>query len=310
LKTAFRVTILTLVTWGIWRTVDRGWAKIAEANFSLWQLHAGWLLVAGVAYLLGMLPCGVFWYRTLQAMGQRPRFGLTLRAFFVGHLGKYSPGKALVVIIRTALIRSAHVDTTVAATSVFVETLTMMAVGAVVAAVILAVQVRDQQTLLLLALFLAFCAGAPTLPPVFRRLVVFLQVHRASEQVKPAVGGLNFRLMSFGWIIVAAGWMLFGFSLWATLRAMPGVEVTFADLPLLTACAALAMVAGFLSLVPAGIGVREYVIMTLILHPFGELAAIGSAVLLRLVWLVAEVVLAAILYFGVRQPEEEEGVNG
>ena len=54
-----------------------------------------------------------------------------------------------------------------------------------------------------------------------------------------------------------------------------------------------------LSLIPAGVGVREYVIMTLILPHFGELAAVGSAVLLRLVWLVAEVILAAILYFGV-----------
>ncbi|MFV1969161.1 MAG: lysylphosphatidylglycerol synthase domain-containing protein, partial [Pirellulaceae bacterium] len=289
LKTAFRVIVLSLVTWGIWRTVDRGWAKIAEADFSVWQLRGDWLLVAGCAYLLGMLPCGVFWYRTLHAMGQQPRLGPALRAFYVGHLGKYSPGKALVVVIRTALIRGVRVDTTVAATSVFVETLTMMAVGAVLAAVILAVQFREQRILLLLALFLAACAGVPTLPFVFRRLVVLLQVHRASDQLEPALRGLNFRLMLFGWGIVALGWLLFGFSLWATLKAIPGVEVGLDDLPLLTACASLAMVAGFLSLLPAGIGVREYVIMTLILPQFGELAAVGSAVLLRLVWLIAEV---------------------
>jgi len=309
LKTSIRVAILALVTWGIWRTVDSGWDEIASAKFSVWQLHGGWLLMGGVCYLLGMLPCGLFWHRTLYAMGQRPRPLRTLRAFYIGHLGKYVPGKALVVVIRTTLIRGRHVDTTVAATSVFIETLTMMAVGASMAAVILAIQFREHQSLLLLALLLAFCAGAPTLPPVFRRVVLLLQVHRTSQQLKPALEGLDFRLMSFGWGMVALGWMLFGFSLWATLLGMPGVEVHPSDLPLLTACVSLAMVAGFLSLLPGGIGVREYVIMTLVQPQFGDVAAIGSAVLLRLIWLVSELTLASVLYFSGREEEstKEEG---
>ena len=58
----------------------------------------------------------------------------TTRAYYVGHLGKYVPGKALVVIIRTGLISGPRVDTTVAAVSIFIETLTMMAVGAFLAA--------------------------------------------------------------------------------------------------------------------------------------------------------------------------------
>ena len=67
------------------------------------------------------------------------------------------------------------------------------------------------------------------------------------------------------------------------------------------------MVAGFLSLVPAGAGVREYVIMALVMQPFGEVAAIASAVLLRIVWLVAEVALAGILYVAVREPRDVTG---
>lgn len=96
-------------------------------------------------------------------MGQRPWKRASLRAYFVGHLGKYVPGKALVVVIRTALIRSRRVDATVAATSVFVETLTLMAVGALVAASILII-LSDQWQLILLAVLLMACSGLPTIP--------------------------------------------------------------------------------------------------------------------------------------------------
>lgn len=305
LKMTIRLVILGLVTWGIWRTVDQARGEFADAQFSFAQVHAGWLVVAGLVYLLGMLPCCVFWQQTLRSMGQRPRFPITLRAFYIGHLGKYVPGKALVVIIRTGLIRGNRVDTAVAATSVFVETLTMMAVGAVVAALILGFRVREHGSLLLLAIGLAICAGVPTLPPIFRRLVWLLQVHRASGQMELALRGLNFRLMAFGWVIVAAGWLLLGSSLWATLHAMPGVSPLLSDLPLLIACVCLAMVAGFLSLLPGGIGVREFVVMQLLVPHFGEVPAIISAVLLRLVWMVAELVAAGILYVGVRGGKSE-----
>ena len=60
-----------------------------------------------------MLPMWWFWYRTLQAFGQAPEGLSSLRAFFIGHLGKYVPGKAMVVVLRTALVRGARVDTEV-----------------------------------------------------------------------------------------------------------------------------------------------------------------------------------------------------
>lgn len=304
-KCLFRLVILALVSWGIWRTVDQARGTFSAQQFRLSDIRWSWLAGAGVAYVLGMLPCCVFWQRTLRSLGQKPRFRDTLRAFYIGHLGKYVPGKALVVVIRTALIRSERVDTAVAAASVFIETLTMMAVGAAVATVLLAVQFHEHYSLLILAVFLALAAGTPTLPPVFRRLVSLLQVHRASDQIQSSLKGLNYSLMAFGWVIVTGGWMLFGVSLWCTLKAMPQADPTPADAPMLTACVSLAMVAGFLSLLPGGIGVREYVVMQLVAPRFGIAVAIVSAVLLRLVWLLAELIVAVPLYFGIPGPSTD-----
>ncbi|MDP6719032.1 MAG: hypothetical protein QGF59_10300, partial [Pirellulaceae bacterium] len=79
------------------------------------------------------------------------------------------------------------------------------------------------------------------------------------------------------------------------------------DIPLITACAGLAMVAGFLSLIPAGLGPREWVIITLLVPEYGPVAGIVSAVLLRLVWMGAEVLFAGFLYFGIRGESAASG---
>lgn len=304
-KMAFRVAILALVAVGIWRTVEKAIVDLQGKGFSFGQIQPWWLVAAGGIYLAAMLPCWLFWHRTLLAMGQRPTRLESLRAFYIGHLGKYVPGKALVVILRTTLIRSSRVDTTVAATSVFVETLTMMAVGAAMAAAILGFLFREHLGLCVLAIALAVLAGVPTLPPIFRRLVRLVGVKKFNPQIDHALAGLDFRLMAIGWLTVAAGWCVFGFSLWAVLMSVPtltAAPVTLLDWPLLTACVALALVAGFLSLLPGGIGIREYVVMTLLAGPFGPGAAAVSAVLLRLVWLLAEVLLAGILYVAKASP--------
>lgn len=305
LKLVARAIILALVVWGVWRTVENARGEFAKAGFDWRELRTSWLLLAMAFYIVGLLPSCLFWWRVLHAMGQRPTFLETGRAFYIGHLGKYVPGKALVVVIRAALIRSNRVDTTVAAASVFVETLTMMAVGAVVAAVILGTLFREHSWFLWLAFLLAIGAGVPTYPPLFRLALRILQVHRANPKIDEAIDGLDARVMGLGWLTISIGWCCLGLSMWATMNSMPaklfppdGSLPGLDQSPLLTAAVALAMVAGFLSLLPGGIGVRELVVIPLLSPVFGQVPAILAAVLLRLAWLGAELLLAAALYFG------------
>jgi hypothetical protein len=97
------LTLLILVTVGIWHTVGKAIDDLQARGFDFAQIRPWWLVAAGLVYLIGLLPCWWFWHRTLQAMGQQPRCRETLRAFYIGHLGKYVPGKALVVVLRTDL---------------------------------------------------------------------------------------------------------------------------------------------------------------------------------------------------------------
>ncbi len=297
-KLLIRVLVLSLVAGGIWRTFSKGGDELLSHGLEWRSIDVNWILIAGLFYILGLVPCWIFWHRTLQAMGQHPRWRESLPAFWIGHLGKYVPGKAMVVVLRTGLVHSDRVNKTVAATSVFVETLTMMAVGAFVSAVILAM-ISDNLWLKLLAIGLMVCSGVPTLPPIFRRVVRMLRVQKANPQIETAITGVDYPLMATGWLSISVGWLLLGLSLWATLKSLPAVAVPLSDLWLLTATVALAMVAGFLSLIPGGLGVRDWILVELLAPRFGVEVALASAILLRLVWLLSELLVSAILYLDV-----------
>jgi len=168
-----------------------------------------------------------------------------------------------------------------------------------VAAAIIAVLYRDQGWLLVLAIGMMICIGGPTVPPIFRRVVKLLGVKKVNPDIEHALAGLDWRLMLFGWLLNFVGWGLMGLSLWLTLRALPTivtVPVELEHLPRVTCCVALALVAGFLSMVPGGIVVREYVVMTLLSGTFGVLAATICAIVSRLVGLLAELLFGAVLY--------------
>ncbi len=292
-----KLVIFTLVVAGVWFTISRALGEIEKKEYSLADVDFRWIVVAGLAYLTGTLPCWAFWHRTLWAMGQQPTLWESFRAYYMSHLGKYVPGKAMVVVLRAGWIRSERTDTTVAAISVFVEVLTFMAVAAFVAGLILCIWYPSNVIFLILAVGLMVAAGAPTAPPVMRFAIRLLRVGRINPDVETALDGLNYRLTISGWITIAGGWFILGGSLWCTLAALPGVQPSFEHLPLLVACLALSTVAGFVSMLPGGIGVREYVAMEILQYlGYKALPAAIAVIVLRLAWLLSEATILVILY--------------
>src|SRR4051812_14187993 len=113
---------------------------------------------------------GWFWQRTLSALGCPTPLLPAMCAYFLGHLGKYVPGKAMSVILRVASVRHWVPSMRIALISTLLETLTMMAVVAFLAAVMSVLVLKLDLIVSLAAVGTALAAGAPTLPPVARRL--------------------------------------------------------------------------------------------------------------------------------------------
>lgn len=311
-KFALQIAILCLVTWGLWGTIDQARHQLREVGVSIWMIHPGWLTLSGLLYLLAMFPSALFWHRVMEALQQKIPKWEGVGAFFVSQLGKYVPGKIMVLVLRYALIRHHQVSRTLTVASIFVDTLTMMSVGAVMGAVMLAFAVATDWRLLAFSVLVSACVGAPTLPPVFLRVVKWTKLHRLHPEIDRYLAGLNWHILWPGWIAIALGWIAMALSLWAALQALPEMNFTVrlpSDLPILIACVTLSTVAGFVSGLPGGIGAREWVVIQLVQPQFGASAAVLSAIVHRVVMVLAELALAGIILAISRRGGRLEGMR-
>src|SRR5262249_10154940 len=142
-----------------------------------------------------------FWTRLLRELGQHPRPVAALRAYYIGMMGKYLPGKAWALVFRALLIQGPGVRVGIATMTSFYEVLTTMTSGALTAAVLFALvgprtneglnwhllgellrletptsPMLDRSVLTLLSLGLAAAIGIPVVPVVFNRLVHHLSL--------------------------------------------------------------------------------------------------------------------------------------
>ncbi len=304
---AAKLAIVALLVWGLHRTLTEAYHDLrnqtdaqAQSGRPAVHLEPLWLAVSGGLYLLGMLPSGLFWHRVLRVLGQPVGWFTAIRAYYIGHLGKYVPGKALVVVLRAGLVRGREVNTFVAAVSVFIETLTMMASGSLLAAVLILCLYPGEYLWLwvIAALGMTLVAGVPTLPPVFKRLIRWMPIGRASPEAIARLHQIDYGTLALGWLATGVGWIVMGLSLGATLRGMGVTTPGLLDgLPLTTTIVCVSVVAGFISFIPGGLGSARLVMARLISEPqLGAGVAVVSVIVLRIVWLVAELIVAGALY--------------
>lgn len=309
--------IIVIVFWAIRRTLLEAWRELGQAQ---WQWSAGWLGVAGLSYLLGLLPAAIFWYLTLHRLGQRPRLIRTCLAYAGGAVGKYVPGKIFVIFLRTLFVSREGVAPAIAAASVLYETLTMMGVGAFWGGCYLLWQSQFQRfapVYWMAALGMFVLTMLSTFPPLFRRSMRWLLPGLARSdpaQVELWLSQMRVGIVLAGWVLMSLLWLCWGISLAAVLAASGQVKVTWAvDIPASSAAVALATVIGFAAVaIPGGLGVREAALAGILVPLLGgrtahpHLLAVVSAALLRVVWILTEVVLFAIVMMAGRGRGRED----
>ena len=137
------------------------------------------------------------------------------------------------------------------------------------------------------------------LPRVFGRIagLVSSPIPGVGPEALPRLSG---RLLVQGVLWSTAGWVLLGLSQLAVVRAFdPDGARALVELglvPVVIASVALATVAGFVvAVLPGGLGVREGVLMSALAPALGSDRSVVAALMLRLVWVVAELAAALVL---------------
>jgi uncharacterized membrane protein YbhN (UPF0104 family) len=303
LKILFTFVVLAGVAWFFLRVLTSDELQKTDPSRSpaliLWD-HArgarpGDLALAMILYLSGMAFSGLFWVGLVRAAGGTLSIGAGLRAYYISHLGKYTPGMGLPTVMRMTMAAAAGVRRGTAALTAVYETLTTMEAGALVAAVLIGWKAIGDPTMVWKALGLLVLAGVPILPGVFNLLVRRLPTRFGQPLPRlPAVA------LPIGLAVTACGWAFLGASLFAVTRALQASPAPWSVYECLdcTAIAALSYVAGFVGQTPGGLGVREVILQQFLVPRLGgEAPAVVAVLLLRVLWTAAELIAAGILFW-------------
>jgi uncharacterized membrane protein YbhN (UPF0104 family) len=274
----------------------------ALAQVPSWRnLDLSALTTAGLLYAIGLIPGGMVLGEATKSLGHSVSLRGTLSAQIIGHLGKYVPGKAMVVVLRAGRLAELNVPLKVGTVAVFLETILMMAVGAALSGCIVAF-LPVPVWIAAGALIGGIGAAIPTTPPILRLVLLKIGVGRKQENdAAPRIGariGHSWRFFCLAWIWQSVGWFLIGGSFAAVVLAIPGSPPEQADHVVILAsiaAMALAMVVGFASLLPGGAGIRELTLAIVLAPIVGNSRALLAAILARLLFIAIEFLAAGLV---------------
>ncbi len=298
---------------------DPRWATVDHQAV---HLHWGWLALATVTATVAWLPSAWFWRRLLSNLGPTPAWPQLLKSYYCGHLGKYLPGKAAAIVIRTALIKEAGVSPVPAAVSVTVESATYMWAGTLLVVILFPSLAHYLPQQIVAAAgdpfrraglaTLVVCGGLAGLALLMRHSYRLTTMFRGAAGDLPAASSdAPVRTALTGVVVFLAAWWIQGLALGFTIAAVTGRPLAWQDWPFWTATAAVALIGGFVAVfTPGGLGVREGLLMEILSRQLGPHEAVLVAILLRGAALAGEILTAGALYYAVNGKKGGEKVKG
>lgn len=319
--------VLVVVTFFIARRAFDLWTSAPQVAISI---NVFWLIPAALVYFAGWIPSVWLWMAMLRAMHQAVDWRTAMRAYYVSHLGKYVPGKALALVIRGAMVEKSGVSPMLAGVTGGCETLVYMATG-IALFIGLSPFVFSDVSEFGKFVFWPWCheqpfafaviVAAATLATTPLSAWLFTRLCRKStpglrDGDVPFISAI---LVSEGVCATTIGWALHALSLGFVVQSVSNNPFDLTRFPVWMAASTLSIVGGFVVLVaPGGLGVREGLLIEILKEQpqIGAMTAIVVAALLRATWFLTELVAASVAFVttgsrfrSVGQPDGEVGRN-
>jgi len=311
-----RFAILGIVGYFLFLTLRNAWRQVVGSGLELdWGAVDWWTFAWSIPCgMLALLPACFAWQRIVADFGQKVSWPNSFYAYFLGHFGKYVPGKAMAVVLRVGELHRHGVAARPAIVSVFIETLTGIATGAILGACLIVV--------VDLPAWIKFAAWAcipfammALMPHTFRWVVNRVAKSRIGKMPPKIAEAIDGRMMLRTVFAGLIGWSLQGTALWLVLLALENACAS--SLQILgssglnpeslrdglwsihgwTVCVAsvsLGGLAGFVSMLPGGAVAREvastWILATIVPQPIALLATI----VMRITSIISEMSMIAI----------------
>ncbi|MBI1323046.1 hypothetical protein GC170_07645 [bacterium] len=282
--------ILAAVSRQGWRT----WAKW-QAQGDLFEISYLPMLGSLLAYLIGLVFFGIYYGVIVRGVKPATAMIPCVRAYLYSHPAKYVPGKAMVVVVRVGVLGKADVGPAAASFTAIFETLSMMAIGGLLGGVLLILPEGH-----LMGAAVSFGLGTAffctVLPWTFGRAVRLLKkglpAIDPADCPRPSKADTG-KLAALG----VGGWLAWGVSGVLTVSALSGGALRpLAEWPRIAGAVMVGTAGGFaLPILPGGLGLREGIYHEVTKGVLGPDLAIASALALRFVWVVGEVIAVAAI---------------
>lgn len=269
-----QVVLAVAIVYYVWQSLSASLARsgFASLHFAPVYLAAAWAVLL-CYYLLFVGGLSL----VLRSLGYRPRYRDVLKLSFGANLGKYLPGGFWQVAGKIAMARRAGVDRHAALVATTVESGASVAGGTLMfIATVLAGARLPAGFPAWPMLGIAAAIVAALHPAIFGRVIAFGMRLLKIEGPPPHLRfGATLGLVAYYFGI----WFVAGSAFWLFARSLTPLASPVDLLPVAGAYAA-AMVGGLLVLfVPAGLGVREAIILALLGITFGAEGAGAAAVI-------------------------------
>ena len=293
------------------------WSNWEEVRGDLTRLGPGTLLAATLLALLSPFLTVLGWRVLLADLGSRLPIAQASGVFFVGQLGKYLPGSVWSVVVQTEMAAKLGVSrrrsAVVGLLCIGLSALTALIAGLPALPVLLT---RGHTALpwwgvLLLIGGLVVLLWPPLLNLGIRTALRMLRRPPLEHALSHAAVGLSSLWFTLSWV---AG----GLSVWVMAHALAPTDADASRLALV-AIAGYLLAAGvgmFSIVVPAGVGVRDGLMVLLLTTVMSFSAATAVVVVARFLTVVGDVVWAAAGWLWARshdllpdRPREREDVR-
>lgn len=270
----------------LWRNWDEVAPHLGAISAQAWAAAAAAALLSPFLTMLG-------WRRVLADLGSPLSLGNAAGVFLVGQLGKYVPGSVWSVVVQTEMAARSGVPRrrtgVVGLITMSMALLTGVLLG--LPAVPALVDLGEGTSLALVGLA---CVGmvVALYPPFLNRAIDRALRLIRREPLEHALSGRAITTMAV-WFVLS--WMCTGAAVWAFAHDLTeGTGSAYLALVCISGFA-LASAVGMLSIVlPAGVGIREAVLVLLLAGLLTAPAATAVVILARFLTVIADVVWALV----------------
>lgn len=295
----FSIALIIGAAGFLFATLRDNWRELETYE---WSVDAVRLLLSTVA-LATVLAWGVWvWSRVLRRFDAPPVETSALqRVWFLSNLARYIPGKIWQFVGVAQLARAGGISAAVLVTSMVVHVGFTILAAAAVSAVLYPYEpmgLEEIRWLAPAAVGIGVLAGAH---PAVLNLGLGLARRLTRRDVLRWTGSWSDGLVLVGYAVVA--WLLYGAAFHLFVSAI--VPVGPNGYPAFVAVNSLSFLVGYVSPLPAGLGLRE-VAMTLLLRPFVPEGLSPALAILSRLWLIgAELLGAAVVLAFIRRRRTE-----